>query len=241
VFGVSKQRIDPMIEWKRRDAFVGVFDVLGFKNLIRPTDQEFPRAMLTRQLDDLLRTLEDRNVKEHGQVECVVFSDTIAIFAPDLGGDSPLRSYGWFSLLCTRLIEKSVEIRLPLRGAISVGTAFTSTSPPIILGPSFLEAHEYCEDQDWIGLLLTPSATLKFLQAGFDPNRADFVSDSIPFKSKNMSSENVMAYRFQNGMSNFSSPLLPVLDEMRCSAPSYAKEKYTKTIDFIKRHYKYVS
>jgi len=28
---------------------------------------------------------------------------------------------------------------------------------------------------------------------------------------------------------------------MRCSAPSYAKEKYTKTIDFIKRHYKYVS
>ena len=170
----------------------------------------------------------------------MVFSDTIAIFAPDLGDDSPLRSFGWFILLCTRLITKSVEIRLPLRGAISVGTAFTSTSPPIILGPSFLEAHQYCEDQNWIGLLLTPSATLEFLQAGFYPNRDDFVSDNnIPLRK--MPSGNVRAYRFQNGMSNYSSPLLRDLEEMRCLAPSCAKEKYTKTIDFIERHYRYTS
>src|ERR1017187_2094141 len=100
----GEQRIGPMIEWKQRDAFVGVFDILGFKNLIRQTDQEFPRAKLTGQLDDLLGTLDDQNVREHGQVECMVFSDTIVIFAPNLDGDSPLRSYGWFSRLCTRLI-----------------------------------------------------------------------------------------------------------------------------------------
>jgi len=231
-----------MIEWKRRDAFVGVFDILGFKNLIEQADQEFPRAMLTGQLNDLLGTLDDQNVIEGEQVEYMVFSDTIAIFAPDLGDDSPLRSFGWFILLCTRLITKSVEIRLPLRGAISVGTAFTSTSRsrPIILGPSFLEAHQYCEAQDWIGLLLTPSATLKFLQAEFHPIRADFVSDNIPLRGR-MPPENVMAYRFQNGMSNYSSPLLPVLDEMRCLAPSDAREKYTRTIDFIERHYRYTS
>lgn len=100
---------------------------------------------MTGQLDDLLGSL-DRDVIQHGQLECMVFSDTIVIFAPDLEGGNPLRSYGWFSLQCTRLITKSIEIRLPLRGAISVGTAFISASPPIILGPSFLEAHEYCED-----------------------------------------------------------------------------------------------
>src|SRR5208337_3754270 len=225
-----------MISWVRKDAWVGVFDILGFKSLIGQTDQEFPRALLTGQLDDLLGSL-DQDIIEHGQLECMVFSDTIVIFAPDIEGSNPLRSYGWFSLQCARLITKSVEIRLPLRGAISVGTAFTSTSPPIILGPSFLEAHQYCEDQNWIGLLLTPSATLKFLQAEFHPIRADFVSDNIPLRK--MPSENVMAYRFQNGMSNYSSPLLPVLDDMRCLAPSYAKEKYTRTIGFIKRHYRY--
>ena len=228
-----------MIEWKPRDAFVGVFDILGFKNLIRQTYQEFPLKMLTGQLDDLLGTLNDEDVKEHGQVECMVFSDTIVIFAPDLGGDSPLRSYGWFSHLCTKLITKSVEIRLPLRGAISVGTASTSKSPPIILGPSFVEAHEYCEDQNWIGLLLTPSATLKFLQAGFDPERADFVSDNnIPLRE--MPSANVMAYRFQNGMSNHPSHLLPILQEMRQFAPEEDKLKYDGTVSFIEKHYRYI-
>jgi len=229
-----------MIAWKQRDAFVGAFDILGFKNLIRQTDQECPREILKGQLADLLGTLDDPNVREYGRVERLVFSDTIVIFAPDLGGDSPLRSFGWFSLLCTKLITKSVEVRLPLRGAISVGPSFTSTSPPIVLGPSFLEAHEYCEDQDWIGLLLTPSATLKFLRAEFDPIRADFVSDDIPLRNKRAEAENVRAYRFQNGMSNYSSRLLPVLGEMRSLAPTCAKEKYTRTIGFIERHHRYV-
>lgn len=151
-----------MIEWKERDAFVGVFDVLGFKERIRRTDREPKWEVLKGQLADLLETVDDPKWKEFGRVERLVFSDTFVIFAPDLDGDTPLRSYGWFSHLCKRLITKSVEIRLPLRGAISVGTALTSTDPPIILGNPFIEAHEYCENQDWIGLLLTPSATLKF-------------------------------------------------------------------------------
>jgi hypothetical protein len=226
-----------MIDWKRKEAWVGVFDILGFKSLIRETDQEFPRAMLTGQLDDLLGSL-DRDVIQHGQLECMIFSDTIVIFAPDLEGGNPLRSYGWFSLQCTRLITKSIEIRLPLRGAIRVGTAFISASPPIILGPSFLEAHEYCEDQNWIGLLLTPSATLEFRCAGFDPIRDDFVSDKIPLRK--MPPENVMAYRFQNGMSNYPSHLLPLLEEMRCFAPDEHKAIYSRTIELIERHYRYI-
>jgi len=228
-----------MISWVRKDAWVGVFDILGFKSLIGQTDQEFPRALLTGQLDDLLGSL-DQDIIEHGQLECMVFSDTIVIFAPDIEGGNPLRSYGWFSLQCARLITKSVEIRLPLRGAISLGTAFTSVSPPIILGPSFLEAHQYCEDQNWIGLLLTPSATLELRRIGFDPIRDDFVcDDDIPLRK--MPAENVMAYRFQNGMSSYSSTLLPLLDEMRHFAPDDAKEKYTRTIGFIERHYRYIS
>jgi hypothetical protein len=47
-----------MIDWKRREAWVGVFDILGFKSLIRQTDQEYPRALLTGQLDDLLGSLD---------------------------------------------------------------------------------------------------------------------------------------------------------------------------------------
>ena len=222
-----------MITWNQKDAWVGVFDILGFKNLVRQADQEFPRALLTNKLNDLFKVLEN-DVMQHGQLEYMVFSDTIVIFAPDL--EAP--SYGWFLLQCRKLMNKSITIRLPLRGAISVGTAFISKLPLMIIGPSFLEAHEYCEDQNWIGLLLTPSATLTLRQAGLEPLHHDFVTDDIPLRK--MSLENVLAYRFQNGMSNYASPLLRFLKEMKHLAPDKDKEKYDRTSMHIEKHYRYI-
>ncbi len=211
-----------MINWNKKDAWFGVFDILGFKNLIRQTDQEFPWKLLESQLNDLLEPLEQDFI-EYGQVERIVFSDTIVVSAP-----WEARFYGWFCLQCQKLMHRSITIRLPLRGAISVGTAFISTNPPIVVGPPAVEAHEYCEDQNWIGLLLTPSATKALRQVGLEPLHHDFVSDHIPLT--NMSAENVLAYRFQNGMSNRESPLLPLLQEMKHFAPDKDKEKYDKTI-----------
>ena len=222
-----------MVNWSQKDAWVGVFDILGFKNLIRQADQEFPRILLTSKLDDLFAALEP-DVIQHGQLEYTVFSDTIVIMAPDLKA----RSFGWFLIQCEILITRSITVRLPLRGAISVGTAFISTSPPMIIGPSFIEAHEYCEDQNWIGLLLTPSATTALRQVGLEPLQFDFVCDAIPLK--NMSVDKVLAYRFHNGMSSFESPLLSFLQEMKHFAPDKDKEKYDNTIAFIKRHYRYI-
>jgi len=222
-----------MVNWSQEDAWVAVFDILGFKNLIRQADQEFPRILVTSKLDDLFKALEP-DVIQHGQLEYMVFSDTIVIFAPDLEA----RSYGWFLLQCEILMNKSIAVRLPLRGAISVGTAFISISPPMIIGPSFIEAHEYCEDQNWIGLLLTPSATTGLRQVGLEPLHHDFVFGDIPLK--NMSVDKVLAYRFQNGMSNYESPLLSFLQEMKHFAPDKDKEKYDNTIAFIKRHYRYI-
>ena len=224
---------DRMITWHQKNAWVGVFDILGFKNMIRQTDQDLPRQLLMSKLNDLFEAL-DHEVMQHGQLEYMIFSDTIVIFAPDLEA----RSYGWFLLQCRILIEKSIAVRLPVRGAISVGTAFISSSPPIIIGLSFFEAHEYCEDQDWIGLLLTPSATLAIRQAGLEPLHHDFVLDDIPLRKAD--ADNVLAYRFQNGRSNYESPLLIFLEEMKHFAPGKDKEKYGKTIAFIKKHYRYI-
>jgi hypothetical protein len=222
-----------MVDWSRKEAWVGVFDILGFKNLILKADQEFPRALLTSKLDDLLEALGSDATK-HGQLMCLVFSDTIVIFAPDLKAES----YPWFLSQSEHLVTRSIEIRLPLRGAISVGTAFVSSSPPIVIGPSFVEAHEYCEDQNWLGLLLTPSATKALRQAGLEPLHHDFVIDDIPLKKCQV--QQVLAYRFQSGMSNRESHLLTFLQEMKHFAPDKDKEKYDNTIAFIERHYRYI-
>lgn len=222
------------INWSKRDTWIGVFDILGFKGLIKHANNELLRNLLTDKLDYLFKELQS-DITEHGQLHYIVFSDTIVIFAPDTNA----KSYPWFLLQCQHLIIRSIYVELPLRGAISTGTVFISDNPPIIIGQPFVEAHEYCEDQNWIGLLLTPSATTALRKFGLDPLRHDFVSDDdIPLNEKSV--ENVLAYRFQNGRANFDSPLLHYLWEMQHFAPDEAKEKYDKTIAFISKHYRYI-
>ncbi len=222
-----------MITWNRRETWVGVFDILGFKRIVSEADKDFPRLLLTSQLDDIYETLKS-DMMEHGKLDFLSFSDTFVIFTSTL----ETSSYPWFLLQCIQTIEKSIQVRLPLRGAISVGSAYTSTDPPIVLGQSFLEAYDYCEDQNWIGLLLTPSATIKLREHGLEPLHHDFRQDDIPLQK--MLQENVLAYRFQNGEANFVSPYLAYLQEMRHYAPDKNKEKYTRTMEFIKKHYRFI-
>lgn len=222
-----------MVEWNRKETWVGVFDILGFRNAINKAEDEFHRIYLTSQLDDILETLNS-DVMKHGKLEYLAFSDTFVIFTENLESTS----YPWFLLQCTHTIERSIEVRLPLRGAISVGIAYTSSSPPMVIGPSFVEAYDYAEDQDWIGLLLTPSATTKLREAGLEPLHHDFVCDEVPLKK--LPKENVLAYRFQNGSANYESHLLSYLQEMYQLAPVVTQVKYERTINFIKKHYRYI-
>lgn len=221
-----------MIKWIKHDSWIAVYDILGFKERIRDTDQGFQRFSITWDLSELFDRLESDN-NNLGQFEYMIISDTIVIFAHDLEPSS----YGWFLRLCKNLIEHSITKEFPLRCAISAGTAFTAQARPILIGPAFVEAYEYCEDQDWIGLLLTPSATNAIRQAGLEPLRHDFVVDTLHLRK--LPPDDVLAYRFQNGAANFESPLLVHLRQMQHFAPTHAKDKYSRTIEFIQRHYQY--
>lgn len=222
------------IIWEKKTAWVGVFDILGFKNIIRQADRDFDRLQLTSKLADLLDVLNDDSFYAD-KFEFLIISDTIVIFATDNG----FGNYGWFLLLCEKLITKSISVRLPLRGAISAGTAFISKSPLMVIGPSFVEAYEYCESQNWIGLLLSPSATLAVRDGGLEPLHHDFVKDKIPLKDPSLENDNLLAYRFHNGSSNYESPLLDLLNEMKHFASEDVQAKYSNTLDFIKKHYRY--
>lgn len=221
-----------MITWTYRDAWVAVFDILGFRRMAKQADAEFPRALLTSKLDDLLASLDGSLAVEHGGLEYLVLSDTIVLFAPS---PEP-QAYPWLLQACQTVAERSIYVRLPLRGAISIGATYISQKPLVLVGPAFVEAYEFCEDQNWIGLLLTPSASHALNDIPLDPQRHDFVTGDIPLRNK--PSTGVYAYRFQNGQNNFDSPLLPPLREMQRQAPEGDKDKYEKTISFIQKHYR---
>lgn len=216
------------ISWRKRSSWVAVFDVLGFSNMMSEAEKDFPRALLTSKLDELIQSL-DSEEKRHGKLEHLMFSDTLVLFGPTF------KSYAWFLLQCKNLIKDSIRLRLPLRGAISYGTTFSASRQRMVIGQPFLDAYRYCEDQNWVGLLLTPLAVKTVRDNGLEPLRHDFVEGPIPLRAQ--PSDGALAYRFQNGQSSFDNPLIPWLEEMQQFAPENAKGKFTLTIDHIRRHH----
>jgi hypothetical protein len=130
-----------MIEWDEKQTWLGVFDILGFRELLRKTDHELHRDLLTEGLNELSELLESEPLADDSGVRCMIFSDTFIVWARDI---QPA-SYPMFLLKCQELMRKSIVLDLPLRGAISAGRVFISPDPSIIIGSSFLEAHAYCE------------------------------------------------------------------------------------------------
>jgi hypothetical protein len=55
-----------------------------------------------------------------------------------------------------------------------------------------------------------------------------------------MASDDVLAYRFQDGATNFQNPLVHQLQDMQHSAPTAAKPKYERTIEHIHKHHRWV-
>lgn len=220
------------LEWVQQPTWIAVFDILGYRGLLADAEKSFPRALLTSKLKELFAVLEGE-ISSHASTEYLVLSDTFVVLAPDLS----IQRYPWFLHLCEALIRKSVTIEIPLRGAISAGPVLFSRSPQMLLGSAFLEAYEYQEDQDWIGLVLAPSAISLVRASGLEPQHHDFVADpAIPLRKYD--ADAVLAYRFQNGRSSFANPLLRHLRAMLRRAPESAAEKYRRTIAFIERHHR---
>jgi len=170
-----------------------------------------------------------------GHIDYCWFSDTFLMFCPD---DS-LQAYRIIQSAAKRFMHSCISSRIPMRGAIAVGSLLRSPDKRSFVGKGFLEAFEYAEDQDWIGLLLTPNAVKKTESYGSSPIHHDFVrSDIIPMRK--FAGHNVLAYRFQDGAANSPCLLLPKLHDMKMSSPEHCRDKYDRTMKFIEKHYRWL-
>ena len=224
-------------DWIHANCWVACFDILGFKNMVSFEDDE--SLQITFLIEDYEKTLEHLRTSseayQEGDIEYCWLSDTFVLFSRD---DSA-RSYAVLQQAAKRFITECTYSMIPIRGAISVGHITRSEDNRSFMGKAFIDAFVYAEDQDWIGLLLTPTAIEKTSIYGLFPERHDFVkSEGIPMRKCQKSG--VMAYRFQNGEANFESPLLTKLSQMKQASGEKHHNKYDGTMHFIKVHYRYI-
>ncbi len=216
-----------------KERWLAYFDILGFKRLLENANSYDDLFIIKYDyqcaLDNLKRL---HNHFNQSTIHFCWFSDTFLIYTVD---DTP-QSYTIIQSSCKRYITRCIYSRIPLRGALSVGPFYANPTENIFIGQALVDAYKYAEDQDWLGFILTPTASGKVKQYGLDPRHHDFQNENIPMK--NYQDSEVFAYTLSSGASSCPSPLLPILNEMKQSAPIKSKRKYENTEQFLITYYK---
>jgi hypothetical protein len=219
-------------EWETHECWVAHFDILGFKSLLVHGHRD-PKTILSQiDIDEIIECTENMPALHREHIDYLFYADIFIFYSKS----DRIQDYPSMLSVAQRFIRKCISIKLPVRGAISFGELIFGHDKRILMGKAFLESYEYGEDQNWLGLLLTPSASKKVREHSLTPLHHSYINRDIPLRRHSIFNEDVYAYTFCGGLSNFSCPLLSHLNEMLQTAPATEKVKYENTIEFIKKY-----
>lgn len=231
--------------------YVALLDILGFSALVSADNTG---GRIRRYLECLQGLTGQR------KIDCVVFSDSIVLTCK--GDDAePLCTLAG---ACSRLFSDLLEEQIALRGAIAFGDFFRSAvgESVFVAGRAIVEAYAFERAQDWVGIMLTPSALaripdlpkrceLRCTQIGGNPTQVDPWAaviqpcHSIPFHSSlpaSTASFDGFAIVPTNGYIDqpvalsyhLSESVIPRLKWLRALAPDPdCQRKYQRTIEWL--------
>jgi hypothetical protein len=223
----------------RAERFVGIFDVLGFKDFVSKTSLDDVRAayhqLLVNAKDGtdlpIFKIYHDRPPEvERETVPFHVFSDTILIWQHGSGGEH-LQNFFQAAAL---LIASSVEIQLPLRGGISYGECIMDERNNIFLGQPLIDAHETESAQEWIGAAYHKSV----LSSPYGENFVKFGRDQIcEYKAPLKRCAKVDLSGYVSWWHGYASP--NVIDDLMMlrsrSTRRNVRKKFDNTIEFYRQ------
>ena len=155
-----------------KSGFVGLLDVLGFSALVAGDGAERLRVYLN--------TLQQA-LSEQASLEYVVFSDTIVLTTQGDSDDAALSIFRG----CSRAFGLLLDREIPIRGAVAYGpySRIATGAGVFIAGKAVLEAHAFEVAQDWVGIMLTPSALRRLpdltTRCALPGNSSDLAQDEV--------------------------------------------------------------
>lgn len=212
--------------------WVGYFDLLGTSLLIR-SDRIIDVFSAYRNAMEHLNSWR----KRHSNVYHAWFSDTFLVFSDD----DTAESFAAIEMVCRWLVFALLRRKIPVRGALSCGQFYADRSNSLYLGHALLEAYEWGENQDWIGLVLCPSSVKRLAKLNLPiEERLNYVKCDIPLKKlPNGKVPDSAACILGNWvkLSGERNALLGKLKEMSAEQQDERiRRKYERTINFIIKH-----
>ena len=137
--------------------FIGMFDVLGFKNIVKAEKVlmnliSHYQELLHLKIEAATIPVISPNRLQIEKIGNTVFSDTILFWC-----DDDRESLDSFLVSCAYLIAAAIDSSWPLRGGIAYGTAVMSKRDRIFVGQPIIDAHKMESCQQWIGAAFHPT------------------------------------------------------------------------------------
>ncbi len=215
---------------RTRKRFVAFVDILGFRDLV--TRSPDLTAFKTRFMN-VIRPLR-KEIQRFG-IEYRLFSDSLFVVVRARSREMELLSLLSF---CKKLMERALLARVPLRGAVGWGPVFWDDD--IIVGTPIIEAVQYEESQDWVGIILAPTVAAYLMERGdllrsLIEDEILLKYDSVPVKSRGGASQALAAYviNFPSSFDDHADDLDEILERMEIEAGfAGAQRKYRNTRAF---------
>lgn len=205
--GYSERRKGQRLEIRHRT--VALFDVLGFKDLVRDTPlhelanrygrvAEYAAATNRPQIKNDPDSLFPKHPADKPWCIQYIFSDSVILVADDSSVESTLRLlvYSW------RLFQYFLVAGFPLRGGVAHGEMAIDPGARMLLGRALVDAYELESSQAWVGAAIDDSVfeahpSLKEAVNSNDHFLGDvFRREKVPFKSEVSRHLHTLNWRF---------------------------------------------
>ena len=227
------------------NCWVACCDLLGFKKQILGFEQSgvghldiFVKNFYNELLDE--QTIQGEYWPD--KVFTAWASDTFLFFTHD---DS-IDSFGCISVTTKCFSWRVMKKSWPLRGAIGFGQLYADKSNNVFLGSGLIDAYQYAEKQNWIGIIVTPKANSRLHELNVELKKRPvmFREYDVPLKRKDIKNgicanvektECLFAVRIQE-LSN----VRRYVEQMQCKAMNDKdyevehKAKYENTLKFFR-------
>jgi hypothetical protein len=141
--------------------WVACVDLLGFSQTVRQGDWPSIISVYEQSLEQLVDGAGHRLHVDHAW-----FSDTFLLYT----SDDSAASFADIEMRTRFFVQGLLLRHIPMRGALSCGDFFAHPDSTVFIGPALVDAYRLCEDQDWIGFVLSPSAIEQMKAVGLPPD-----------------------------------------------------------------------
>jgi hypothetical protein len=207
--------------------WVAYFDLLGMRARIQ-SGGHFEVFDAYQQVIERL----ERDKVAHSRVNITWFSDTFLLATTDDSGPS----FCELEQVCRWLMYFMLQARVPLRGAISCGPMYADFAHRIFIGQAMIEAYDYGEGQDWVGLLICPSAAATMQRLGIPvENRLNYALWEPVWKREPAGAPGRIGACLLGawGSINGKNMCVEAMTQLAAHSPAKDRAKYERAIQFI--------